>query len=172
MNNKWHQQDIPHKAWTLVEVIDIREDEQNELETDYETCMMCGNEKIRYVHILTHKLIKEAFRVGCVCAEKMTNDYVNPKKREDELKNCTNRRLNFLNKEWKINSNGNHYLKYVGHYLLIYRDKLTDKFKVKIDEVFGNKLFDDLNQAKIATFNGIEHFKETGDWEYKIIKLK
>ena len=70
MANFWKQHGIPHKGWTLVDVIDVREDGQSEWETDYETCMMCGNEKIRYVHILEHPEVDEEFRVGCTCAEK------------------------------------------------------------------------------------------------------
>jgi hypothetical protein len=96
MANFWKQQGVPHKGWTLVDVIDVREDGQPEWETDYETCMMCGNEKIRYVHIVEHPEIEEEFRVGCTCAEKMTSDYLNPKRREKELRNKASRRINWL----------------------------------------------------------------------------
>ena len=41
--------DLPYKDSNL---IDVNEDRQSEDETDYETCMMCGNEKIRFVHIV------------------------------------------------------------------------------------------------------------------------
>lgn len=73
----------------------VREDGQAKWETDYETCMMCGNEKIRYVHIVEHAEVGEAFRVGCTCAVKMTNDYLNPERRERELRNRANRRINW-----------------------------------------------------------------------------
>ena len=164
MTNHWKHQGIPHKGWTLEDVIDIREDGQEEWETDYETCMMCGNEKIRYVHILTHPDIDEEFRVGCICAENMTDDYVNPQQREKELRNRTNRRINWTKKEWKRSKNGNYYLTVQGHHLLIYRDKKSKKFKVKIGDIFGKKTFDNLDKAKVAVFNGIEYLKESGDW--------
>ena len=64
MTNFWKQNGIPHKGWTLVDVIDVREDGQSESDTEYEKCMMCGNEKIRYVHILEHAEISYEFRVG------------------------------------------------------------------------------------------------------------
>lgn len=55
MANYWKLEGIPHKGWTYVDIIDVREDGRYEWETEYETCMMCGNEKIRYVHIVEHK---------------------------------------------------------------------------------------------------------------------
>lgn len=164
MSNFWKQPGVPHKGWTLEDVEDIREDGQEEWETDYETCMMCGNEKIRYVHILTHPEVAEEFRVGCVCAEKMTGDYVNPKQSERELRNKTNRRINWAKKQWKISHNGNYFLNWEEHHLLIYRDKKSSKFKVKIGETFGNKKFENLEKAKIAVFNGIEYLKKKGIW--------
>ncbi len=60
--------------------------------------------------------------------------------------------------EWKL------LLKIRGRLLLIYRDKKSNKFKVKIGETFGKKAFDNLEKAKIAVFNGIEYLKEKGEW--------
>jgi hypothetical protein len=100
MANYWNQEGVPHKGWSLDTVIDVREDGQEEWETDYESCMMCGNEKIRFVHIVSHPEINEEFRVGCICAEKMTGDYVNPKRREQDLQNRARRRANWSNKNW------------------------------------------------------------------------
>jgi hypothetical protein len=164
MSNYWKIQGIPHKGWVLEDVYDIREDGQSIDETDYETCMMCNNERIRYVHVVTHKEVEEEFKVGCVCAEKMTNDYVNPKQIENNLRNKANRRINWVKKAWKISKNGNHYLKVEEHHLLIYIDKKINKYKCKIDEQFGKKSFENIEQAKIAIFNGIEYYKEKGEW--------
>ncbi len=164
MANFWRQHGVPHKGWTLVDVIDVREEGQPESETDYETCMMCGNEKIRYVHILEHPDLNEYFRVGCTCAEKMTNDYINPERRERELRNRASRRINWTKRQWKRSKNGNYFLNIDEHHLLIYRDKGTNKYKVKIGETFGKKTFDTLDKAKTAVFNGIEYLKEKGNW--------
>ncbi len=90
--NYWNQPGIPHKGWVLEDVIDVRENGETEWETDYESCMMCGNEKIRFVHIVSHPEVDDDFRVGCICAEKMTGDYVNPKEKEKQLRNRANRR--------------------------------------------------------------------------------
>lgn len=54
MGNLWKQQGIPLKGWTLENVYDVRGDGQSEDETTYESCMMCGHEKIRYVHVISH----------------------------------------------------------------------------------------------------------------------
>ena len=125
---------------------------------------MCGNEKIRFVHIVSHPEIKEDFRVGCICAEKMTGDYMNPKRREQELQNRARRRNNWANKNWKISKNGNHYLKLDGKLLVIFRDKKNLKYKVTIDGTFGRHSFQTLDKAKIAAFNGVEYLKEKGEW--------
>jgi len=164
MANFWKQSGVPHRGWSLLDVIDVREDGQREEDTDYETCMMCGNEKIRYVHLVEHPEIDEEFRVGCVCAENMTNDYVNPLKRERELRNRASRRKNWSKKQWKHSQKGNLYLKVENHLLVIFTDKKTAKFKVMIGKTVGHMSFDTIELAKIAAFNGIEYFKEIGDW--------
>jgi hypothetical protein len=49
------------------------------------TCEMCGNEHVRYVHLMAHPAYA-TLRVGRVCAEKMQNDYTAPRQREQEFK--------------------------------------------------------------------------------------
>lgn len=159
MSNFWKLPGVPHKGWTLITVIDIREDGQPEWDTDYETCMMCGNEKIRYVHVLEHKEVDDEFRVGCVCAEKMTNDYINPRQRENELRNRSNRRKTWIKRKWKLSKNGNLYLTVDERHIVIYREKKSNKYKVKIGNVFGKKQFDSLEEAKVAAFNGVEYYR-------------
>lgn len=166
MTNYWNQADIPHKGWCLIDVIDIHANVQHadEDEAEFEKCMMCGQEKIRYVHIVKHSKIDKEFRVGCVCAEKMTDDYLNPKLKQRELKNKATRRRNWVNRKWKISAKGNSYLNIENHNIVIFKDKFSEKFKVKIDETIGCKFFDDIEEAKIASFNGIEYYKEQGEW--------
>lgn len=59
MYNHWNLPDIPHKGWRLLDVIDIREDGQSVEDTEYETCMMCGNGRIRFVHIVEHVVLRK-----------------------------------------------------------------------------------------------------------------
>ena len=162
--NHWNLQGIPHKGWDLDDVIDVRENGEEAWETIYETCMMCGKEEIRFVHILSHPEVKGEFRVGCVCAEKMTEDYVNHKQREKELLNRANRRTTWIQRDWKVSKNGNLYVNANGCNVVIYRDKRSNKYRVKIDDIFGKQQFDLLQKAKIAAFNGLEYLKEKGEW--------
>jgi hypothetical protein len=164
MANYWKQPGVPRKGWTLLDVIDIREDGQSESDTDYETCMMCGNEKIRYVHVVEHSEVSSEFRVGCSCAEKMTEDYVNPARREKEIRNRSSRLLNWTKKQWKKSKNGTYYLKIEERLLLIFQDKKTSKYRVKIGDMFGKKAFAKIEKAKVTVFKGIEFLKEKGRW--------
>ena len=77
--NRWDQPGVPHKGWHCVDVVDLRADGESADETDYATCQMCGNEMIRYIHIMEHPDLDESFDVGCVCDEKMSGDYEGPK---------------------------------------------------------------------------------------------
>ena len=124
--------------------------------------MMCGKEKIRFIHIVSHNDINEEYRVGCVCSEKMTNDYINPKSKEKELGNRANRRKTWGRKKWKTFENGI-YLNYKNHRIVIFKDSLQ-QYKVKIDKTHGKKIFEDLKKTKFAAFDGIEYFKKKGEW--------
>ncbi len=164
MSNLWKTEGVPHKGWTLEYVYDVREDGRSVDETEYETCMMCNNERIRYVHVVSHPEVDSELRVGCTCAERLTEDYVNPRQRERELRNKASRRENWRSREWKVNAKGNYYLKIDDHFLLIYRDKTTLKYKCKIDEYWGKKVYGILDDAKNAAFDGVEYFKDKGEW--------
>jgi hypothetical protein len=119
--NLWNQTNIPHKNWYCVDVIDNK--------TPNATCEMCGNECVRYVHVMSHPEHQGYLNVGCVCAEKMENDYVNPRKRERKLRNAAarivrqkkraaeNREKNISlvqNANWALSQSGNYYLNVLG----------------------------------------------------------
>jgi hypothetical protein len=52
--NLWNKPDIPHKGWTCSDVFDVRANDEPPDEVNYETCEMCGNERIRFVHLMRH----------------------------------------------------------------------------------------------------------------------
>jgi len=160
----WNNKGIPQKGWILIDVIDIREDGQPIDETEYEKCMKCGNERIRYVHIVEHKEIDQQYRVGCICAEGMTEDYVNPQRREKELKRKSNERISWVKKKWKNSKSGNTYLNIDGHNLVVFRDKISGKYKCKINDEFGSNTYHDISAAKIGLYNKIEELKKKGKW--------
>lgn len=165
MTNYWNIPGIPRKGWTSENVYDVRADGQSVEETDYEICMMCNNERIRYVHELSHPAVDEIFKVGCICAEKMTEDYINPQEREKEVRNKSIRRSTFLKKLWDKSQKGNYTLSYRGHRFTIFKDRLSTKYKCVIDEQFGDHKFDTIDQAKSAIFDGIEFYKRKGLWK-------
>lgn len=164
VSRRWNIPNIPHKGWTIVDVIDIREDGQTKDEADYKTCMMCNKERVRYVHIVSHPEVVGDFEVGCICAEKMTGDYLTPKRLEKKLKQRTAKRINWVKKFWKQTKNGNHTLIFEKHRLLIFYDSRTKKIKCKIGDIWGKKTFETIEQAKHAIFNGIDYLKEKGKW--------
>ena len=159
MSNHWNLAGVPNKGWEYETIIDLREEGE-----EYETCMMCGKEEIRYIHILAHDEVDDTFRVGCICAEKMMDDYFKPRERQRQLENRAKRKDNWKYKEWKQSKKGSDYYKFEGHILVIFRDKKTNKFKYTIDGNFGLKSYQYLSEAKEAVFNRIEEMKEVGEW--------
>lgn len=148
--NLWNQPEVPHKGWQFVNVIDT--------ETTEEVCEMCGKEHIRYVHTMAHPNYSGLLNVGCVCAEKMADDYVNPRKRERELKNAAAKRLRdnkrkiaqdaehrqaILSAQWKESKNGNPYLQVYLEYrhgvrkvlAVVFKSKFNDAWAMRVDGV-------------------------------------
>lgn len=89
MTNYWNKQDIPHKGWYNQGCED--------LEQAIHVCDMCGKEEIRYVHTMYHPHVDDYFKVGEVCAGKMTNDYVLPQKQLKLMKQKTV----WMTRNWK-----------------------------------------------------------------------
>lgn len=156
MSYRWDQEGLPHKGWEEIDVIDLGEDVEPGEEIDYETCEMCGNERIRYVHIMIHPEVDGELRVGCNCAAKMTDDYLNPAEEERELRNRANRRRNFLKQEWYQKRNGNYVLKYKGQYVTAKKAATTRGWGVVYDGKwlwhYKGKMIPDLETAKKAAF--------------------
>lgn len=121
---------------------------------------MCGNEKIRFVHGLINPDFDGEMNVGCVCAEKMTNDYVNPERRENEVRNRANWKYNFMKQEWYRKANGNYVLNYKGQFITVVSSRYGGGFDVycggqKIWTYKGQKITD-LHTAKLAIFDAFD----------------
>lgn len=167
--NLWDQPDVPHKGWVFLDVIDT--------ETAEETCEMCGNERIRYVHIVTHADYPAQLNVGCVCAEKMTDDYVNPSRRENRLRAAAakrvrdkkreleykeTRRQQILDAVWRESKNGNPYLRINLHrrdgrttwtqkiHAVTVKSKFTDSCAFAVNGVFSSYKHASAAAAKAA----------------------
>ncbi|MDD5129825.1 MAG: hypothetical protein PHS66_02070 [Candidatus Omnitrophica bacterium] len=154
---RWERKDVPHKGWICVDYYDLHANG----EVGYATCEMCNNERIRYIHIMRHESYAKELKVGCICAEKMADDYVGPKSREKLLKNRSIRRKNWLKRNWRQSSRGNDYLNVDGHNVTIFPDKnRAEHWKFKIDDDFSLKSYVEKNQAKIAAFDALMKKRE------------
>src|SRR5438552_4145724 len=95
---------VPHKGWQLKEVVDLRDEDL--AYGEYADCQFCGQEQIRFVHILCHAQYSGDIRVGCMCAEQLTDDYVTPKRKESELRSRAGRRERWLRRKWNLSQKG------------------------------------------------------------------
>jgi hypothetical protein len=150
----WSEPGFPHKGWESETVIDLRQDEGCDLES-YDTCQACDHERIRFVHILKNSGFPASIRVGCVCAEKLTEDYTGPRAREANIRSFAARRDRFPNRKWKTSKNGNIWLNYDG--LNIGAIPLHNgKFKVWIGHRFGKLVYGSLREAQLRIFDVLE----------------
>ena len=146
-----------YKGWKEIGIEDLGEDLEFGDDVEYEQCEMCGQEKIRYVHILQHSDFNGELRVGCVCAEHMTDDYINPQKSERELKNRLNRKKNFMRREWQERAQGKYVLRYKGENITIMKSKFGAGWGVLYggQSVFryNNRRIDDFHTARLIAFD-------------------
>jgi|SRR4051794_28404654 hypothetical protein len=72
--NLWNEPEVPHKGWTEVGQIDMREQGARDA-SEYATCGMCGQAGVRHVHEIRHVAYGRTLRVGRICAGSLTKDY-------------------------------------------------------------------------------------------------
>jgi hypothetical protein len=111
---KWQKAGVPKKGWTWLDV--------EPLDEPSETCEMCETVEIRYVHLMEHPNYPDVLRVGCVCAERMSEDYARPRARERALQNRSQRKSRWLLRRWRESKRGNSYLKTNGFFIVIHRN--------------------------------------------------
>jgi len=147
---------IPQKGWRHIGVIDLGERIGLGERIEYEQCEYCNQERIRFVHILYHPEIDRELRVGCDCASKLTDDYVNPKEKEREYRNRAKRQKNFFQQEWKYkHETGNYTLLYQGKRITIIKSKYGGWGIVFCNETYWsykNQKILDLDTAKMLAF--------------------
>lgn len=157
---RWDRAKIPHKGWKYIGIEDLGENTLPKDEIPYEQCEMCGNERIRFVHILVHPEFKEKIRVGCKCATKMIENYADPEKKERDLKNRTKRRESFLRQIWKKTKKG-FTLRYKGENITIVISKYSTfgiVFRKQWCWKYQGKVLNDINTAKFAAFDLFDDF--------------
>jgi hypothetical protein len=149
---------VPHKGWNLENVVDLRLDEDLPYD-EYEDCQFCGQEKIRFVHILSHSAYTEDIRVGCVCAEQLTDDYVTPRRREGELRSRASRRKTWLTRKWKISRKGHEYLNTRDGYNVGVYEVSGGRFKAWLGKKRGRIEHASAEKAKLAIFDALEKLR-------------
>jgi len=148
--NRWNQPEVPHKGWTCFDVVDLGYEE-------YKSCQMCGNETVRFLHYMKHA--EHPFlEVGCICAEKMSGDYVEPRNRERALRNRAKRRQTWRQQKWFISKNGNPCLRFKGTYITIYKTRIGH-YGIIIRSISYSHYFHTIDAAKEAAFDFYEQVK-------------
>jgi hypothetical protein len=97
---------LPDLGCRCVDVIDLGADGP-----DYTPgiCEKCGNDVLRFLHILEHPDWPDQMVVGCICAGRMCEGY-DGNSREAELKNLAIRRSRWLKRNWRESKKGNEFL--------------------------------------------------------------
>lgn len=150
---KWSKKGLPHKGWQCLDVIDLAENTETGDSIPYEQCEMCGNEKIRYAHVMIYPEYPDEIHVGCICAEKMTDDYDTPRKRETAVRNRTIRKKNFNKVQWRFNREKRTYSKkYKGEYITIMQSRYGNW-----GVFFASQKIWEYDGKKIRSFEEAEH---------------
>lgn len=138
----WTNPGIPHKGWTCLEIHDIG--------TASSACGMCGNEQVRFIHTMRHPDYDGVLEVGCICAEKMSDDYIMPKYRERQLRNKATKKDKWLDRKWRPNNKGS-YLKAQGHTVVVFMSG-PDKWGFVVDGIRAPNYYDSPEEAKLDSF--------------------
>lgn len=158
---KWSQVGVPKKGWSCIGVEDLG--------APNAICEMCEVQEIRYVHTMTHPDYAEELNVGCVCAEKMEDDYVRPRLREKALRSAAGRKKRWLSRKWRTSARGNAYLNTGGFNITIYPNR-DGGWGGRIEErdtgrsVASKKRYPTEDAAKLATFDGMIFLKTKRGW--------
>jgi hypothetical protein len=150
----WKDPTVPKTGWTCLDVEDKNPEEWPSHCVAYEQCQMCGNEKIRFVHIMSHPSHPDNIRAGCMCAGKMTGDIATAKNRETQIRNKAARRAKWMTREWRCSAKGNPFLNVEGKNIVIFqKNRRLQTWGFGIDGEFSPNDYDSSNDAKRAAFD-------------------
>jgi hypothetical protein len=170
----WKLPGMPRRGWTLVDVEDLGE--------PVHTCEACGKTEIRYVHTIAHPAFRN-LDVGCICAEHLTEDYVNPRRQEQELRNAAARRQRQAEQrrlrqarrrsirahtretwdelDWQGSRKGNLWAKVDDVLIVVFPAR--GGYRYVAGGEFSRETFEDENDAKRASLDGFEAAHRKGD---------
>jgi hypothetical protein len=130
---------------------------------------MCETQEIRYVHTMTHPDYAGELQVGCVCAERMEDDYIAPRLRERALRSAAGRKKRWLGRKWQTSARGNPYINADGFNIVIYA-YTGGGFGARIEErasgrsVASRRRYATEEAAKLAAFDGMIFLKTKRGW--------
>ena len=152
--NLWKLPEFPHKGWDLIDVRDVREEDDLDPE-DYPLCEVCKAQQIRYVHFLKHSGWDEIVESGCNCAERLITGYVKRATEAERLvRNHFARRAKFLGlSSWKVYGDHGEAIRIHQHEIVILGAEPC--FRLIIDKRRGKRDYADLPTAKKAAFDYI-----------------
>jgi hypothetical protein len=130
---------------------------------------MCETQEIRYVHTMKHPDYVSELGVGCVCAEKMEDDYEGPRRREKALRSATSRKKRWLSRKWKISTKGNSYINTDGFNITTYPHhdgtwggRIEERSTGRSQQ--SRKRYQSEDTAKLAAFDGMIFLKHKWGW--------
>ncbi len=148
---RWSTPGVPHKGWTCVDVEDRKTDDFEPY--DPGTCEMCGCNVLRFIHYMEHPEYDGTVEAGCVCAERMAEDY-DGHARERDLKNRASRRARWLDRQWRVSAKGNHYLNVNGTNLGVFPSRRRcGEWGWWANGVFSRQTYESADRAKLALFD-------------------
>lgn len=144
---RWAANGLPRKGWTIIDYVDT--------EDCSERCVWCGTE-IRYVFSLIHSESGLETTSGCVCAEHLSEDYINPKLMQKALikrRNQKKSKILKFSKNWRISQNGNLYKKIGDDFVTIFKTKNGNNFRWAFKGIFSDRNFPEFNDALLHFFD-------------------
>jgi len=153
----WRAPGFPRKGWSCIGIVDLNPDEKPADEVEYATCEACGHYPVRFVHTLAHKEHPDELDTGCICAEHLTDDYVNPRRVEVVLRKRAMARSRWLKRRWRVSYKGAHWLKVQGHHMAVFRNRFGPGWRCSFDGKFGRLIHPTKEAAMMALFNKFAH---------------
>jgi len=157
MGGRWDTKGLPHKGWSCVGMEDLGSADGQ--------CEMCGKEEIRYVHFMEHPDVEGTVSAGCICAEKMEDEYGHERsrarRREAKLRSAAGRRARWPDLQgWRRSQKGNVHIKKDGRHVVIFTR--ASRFKFLIEGADGSTYFSprsyaDVLEAKLAAFDAFTY---------------
>jgi hypothetical protein len=140
----WKTEGVPHKGWECVTVDDLGYG-------NYETCNMCGNEQVRFIHVMKHAEYYTTVNAGCVCAGKMSEDYAAARERDREAKKRAGRKDYWLKRKWITSLDGSEHIRYKRQIVGIFIDGVN--WRPMIGAKKSVKVFSRPEDAKMHLFD-------------------